>query len=171
MKKALEKYGVKPPKPDKDKRPTNVTGAPSYGKLVSDRGKEAQDAQAAWDKKAAKIQGAIQELLGDRSVEDVVDIEDLNDEERQGFEILQDMYKQLGERPADYNIPTGEGAAALQDSTEIAREDPSVLSALLGAEGQQEDPEIAKARKKLESGDWDQAKFDRFMEWYNAENR
>jgi len=36
MQAALEKYGVKKPEDREDKRPTNVTGAPSYGKVVSD---------------------------------------------------------------------------------------------------------------------------------------
>jgi hypothetical protein len=115
------------------------------------------------------INEAIQEQLGkDIGKESLIDLEKLTDDERRVIESLQNEYRKLGERPADYTIPTGTGAAALQDSTEIAREDPSVLSALLGAGGQQGDPEIAKAREYVKQGIMTEEEFNDFVEKRNA---
>jgi len=168
------------------KRPTNITGAPSFNKLLQDREK---DVESERDRAAITLQGMFPELLGEGTAAETAQTpEQLGDIVRGGLPDsvtvdqpglslnpfadnetirnprLESLDSLLALLPEAFQFPTGEEATALAGSTEAARQDPAVLSALLG-DGQVELPseeEIAKAQIALDNGVITQEQFDRF---------
>jgi len=172
--------------PTTEKRPTNITGAPSFNKLLQDREK---DVESERDRAAITFQGMFPELLGEGTAAETAQTpEQLGDIVRGGLPDsvtvdqpglslnpfadnetirnprLESLDSLLALLPEAFQFPTGEEATALAGSTEAARQDPAVLSALLG-DGQVELPseeEIAKAQIALDNGVITQEQFDRF---------
>ncbi len=131
-----------------DKRLPNITGAPSFNKVVSDRAKEVAKLQDEFDKKRA---GLTELLLEETDVEGTLNVatphtvqgrglqfdKKLQTDDKVGaafnvqdnpvMEAILTAMEAMGARPEDFKVAD---PGALQDSTERARQDVNVLEAL-----------------------------------------